>query len=525
MTMLDVQSLDNRATVLTFAVILAMVIYKQIKNSTSISTTAPAAASVPNPLPPGSIKSMSAFRECIRAEKQMATVDKYGNVFMVKNSFPGIVSSLIIVNDPSIVKELTIRQMNQYHDPYYFSTRADRYCKHIQQVLGKGVTGLKGEEWRWRKVALLKAFHKSTMMNPKRALLDVVLKEGRQLCLELDKAASDGEAVAVDLLTTKAAAGVILFFLFGRQLEFDSKEMRESATLLMECLVTMLSNPLYNMQKYVPGTKASKLEEEKFQAHKIIDSIVAPEIQRLLDEHTGKIPVHSERKPGSVIATLIEQEPRFLEGGVESMIAEARVLVLAGFDTTAHSVAFALGMLAQRKDLAESLALEGKRILETGSSNFIYSSNVVQQGMNDASIYKNFFLESTRLYPLIPTMRGECRQDINVKSSDGTSYRFPKGASIFFPNVALQRHVENPEEIRPDRWDVPMCQQPFLHTFQNGPHACPGKPLSLLESQVFLMLAATHFEFDFISGKKVEFEESILLRPKNGMPLLVKRRT
>mmetsp|Transcript_16920 Transcript_16920/g.25394 ORF Transcript_16920/g.25394 Transcript_16920/m.25394 type:complete len:543 (-) Transcript_16920:103-1731(-) len=499
---------------------------KEHKNATSTSTS--------YPLPPEGITSLSEFLKCIKADKQIETVEKYGNVFMMKSPLPGIIPLQIVVTDPSVVKELTIRQMNQYHDPCNFTTRTDQFCKLVQNVVGKGVTGVKGHEWRWRKVALLKAFHKSAMMDPKLGLLDVVLEEGRQLCLALDIAALDQGAVEVDVLTTKAAVGVVLFFLFGRKLEFDTEEVRESAELLMECLGAMLFNPFYNVQKYFPGTKASKLEQGKLRAHEIIDSVVAPEIKRLLDEHAGKVPMHPGRKPGSVIATLLEQEPRFVEGGVDSMIAEARVFVQAGFETTAHSLAFALGMLAERKDLAESLAREGKRILgdtatatdtDTSKANdFMYSSNVVEQGMRDAPIYKNFFLESVRLYPLAPSLGGECRQDIDVKTSDGISYRFPKGASLIFLNVPLQRHVENPEEIRPERWDVPMSQQPFLHTFQNGAHACPGKPLSLLEGQVFLMLIATHFEFDFATGNKVEFEDNLLLRPKDGMPLIVKRR-
>jgi len=528
MTFLDVEYLeDNRTALLVLtsavAILLAVTISKKVNNKEHKS-----AISTSYPLPPEGIKSFSEFLKCIKADKQMETVEKYGNIFMVKSPLPGILPLQIVVNDPSVVKELTIRQMNQYHDPCNFTTRTDPFCKNVQQVLGKGVTSMKGEEWRWRKVALLKAFHTSAMMDPKRGLLDVVLEEGRQLCLALDIAALGHGAVEVDVLTTTATIGVVLFFLFGRKLEFDTEEVRESSALLMECLGAKFVNPFFNLQKYFPGTKASKLEQGKLRANEIVDSVVAPEIQRLLDEHAGKVPVHPDRKPGSVIATMIEHEPRFVEGGVDSMIAEARAFVQAGFETTAHSLAFALGMLAARKDLAESLAQEGKRILRVTDTSkvkdFVYSSDVVEQGMKDTLIYKYFFLESVRLYPLAPSLGGECRQDIDVQTSDGIFYRFPKGASVFFPNVALQRHVDNPEEIRPERWDVPMSQQPFLHTFQNGAHACPGKPLSLLEGQVFLMLVATHFEFDLPIGNKVEFEDKLLLHPKDGMPLLVKRR-
>ena len=48
---------------------------------------------------------------------------------------------------------------------------------------------------------------------------------------------------------------------------------------------------------------------------------------------------------------------------------------------------------------------------------------------------------------------------------------------------------------------------------------------TVLEGRVFLLLAAMQFKFEFPEGmEKVEFEDNMLLRPRDGMPLLVKRR-
>jgi hypothetical protein len=48
----------------------------------------------------------------------------------------------------------------------------------------------------------------------------------------------------------------------------------------------------------------------------------------------------------------------------------------------------------------------------------------------------------------------------------------------------------------------------------------------MLEGQIFLLLAAVQFKFAFPEGgggtTKVECKESLLLRPKDGMPLIVK---
>jgi cytochrome P450 len=279
------------------------------------------------------------------------------------------------------------------------------------------------------------------------------------------------------------------------------------------------------------------MERRKYKAWKIIDNICAPEIQTLLDEHAGKRPVHEHRKPGSVLASLIANEPRFVQQGrgVSCMIAEARVFVQAGFETTAHSLAFCMGMMAERPDLANQMADLGKSILD---KNDLYNAETILAHLEDssstdnasaaaASLVKNFFLESVRLYPLAPALGGACTQDVTVTTTLGKTVHLAKGTAVTFPNIPLQRQLDDsPDSVIPERWNVmPVTRQPFLHTFQTGAHACPGRPLSMLEGQVFLLLVATQFEFSFPPGiAKVEYEDNLLLRPKNGMPLLVKKR-
>lgn len=57
---------------------------------------------------------------------------------------------------------------------------------------------------------------------------------------------------------------------------------------------------------------------------------------------------------------------------------------------------------------------------------------------------------------------------------------------------------------------------------------CPGKPLSLLDGHVFLLMAATRFQFEFSKDGEtmhVEYSDDLLLRPKDGMPLAVQKRS
>jgi len=486
----------------------------------------------PNLPPPG-----PTFQEYLEVLKQKRGTElqeewniKYGPCFTIRSPSTLLIPNIVVVADPPTVRELTIKQANMYRDPSRFTTRSPAFAAATRNAVGTSVTGLVGEEWRWRKDALIREFHRSRLLSDDRGLLDVMIREGKRLCDDLDVASERDEAVAVDVLTTRAAVGVVLFFLFGRRLDFDPEEMRDAAKDLLDYLGFQLGNPLHFVLKYLPFSQSWDAERKKRRAWAVVDNIVRPEIEQLVAEADGA-PVPNDRMPGSVLASLIAKEPRFTSGGVSSMIAEARVFVQAGFETTAHSLAFALGMLAERPDLADRINMEGTAALRGDISKVSVPS--MKSALENTPTAKHVFLEAVRMFPLAPALGGLCTDDIVISPSGSSeTYGLRKGTALLFQNLVLQRHPKyargsgDPNVIEPERWNAKPSEQPFLHTFNNGPHSCPGKPLSMLEGHVFLLMAATQFKFEFPPDavKKVEYEEDILLRPKGGMRLIVRKR-
>ena len=527
---------NNSAAVIVtiIACFASLIFFKAKKNSTTEKK--------PHPLPPNGPSFQQMFLEGgLQAQNQLEIVKAYGTTFTIPSPLPLLIPNQVVICEPAVVKELCIKQANMYRPPSNFTTRTDVFGKAVQKVAGRGVTGLKGDEWQWRKKALLKEFHRNKLLSDEKGLLQVIIDKGRHLCQKLQDASEKGEVVEADVLTTEATVGVVLFFLFGRQLQFDTKKVRLAAKQMIECLLARLTDPLYEVKKYIPTTSAYQTEITLKHSQKVVDDVVGSEVDLMLEEYYGRVDVHQDRKKGSVIATLIENEPRFREHGKQSMLAEeARVLVQAGFDTTAHSLAFTMGMMAERPDLADSMAECGKNAFGLPDEvkmndivhndelwNEYFSVDKMKDALEKTQIVNNFFHESLRLYPLVPSLGGLCTGDVVIETKHGKKYTLPNGTATLFLNVPLQRvHLSKPNEIIPDRWNTEHVRdQPFLHTFQNGPHICPGKPLSLLEGRVFLLLIVMLFEFDFNEGtSKVEFEDSGLLRPKDGMLLIVKKR-
>ena len=504
-------------------------------------------------------------------DKQLEWHEKYGSIFMIPSPLKGIVPSFCCISDPQITKELTITRTNQNRPPYSFQTRTELFAKAVRESVGASLAGSIGNEWKWRRTAFLKEMHKSKLFNEERNLLKEIYTIGEEkLCHQLEQAAISKVPIQVDIIATEAAMDTILFFLFGKVLVgYNPNDVRQAAKDTLSYMITSLMDPLFFIKKYIPGTTANQTLRKRNAAWKVFDTLVKDEILIMIEEAkqgtdtgTGTPPSSCRRYPGSILESWFKNEPKFYERNLDPILGEVRGMVLAGFETTAHALAYSMGMMAERPDLSDKLyeistnAILQKKRKNGTIDNYDNSNEYYSHLLDSTSYVKNFFMEALRLYPLAPSLGGECTEDIvisvpihtgdnnsnntndggvddtNTTTSNQQEQKFtlPKGTNCLFLNFAMQRnsnYLDRPNEIDPDRWEKQLQQQqPFLHTFNNGPHACPGKPLSLLEGQIFLTQIASKFKFEFPPGiDRVMYDEQMLLRPKDGMPLIVTKRT
>jgi cytochrome P450 len=337
---------------------------------------------------------------------------------------------------------------------------------------------------------------------------------------------SGGSPVQIDLLTTQIAADVVLYMLFGRDVPFDPNLIRDSTSIVTQMLMHCAMTPYHAFMRYIPGTSCWNMDRRRDAAWKALDDTVADEVRSVLNE-LDQPPLTAEqdlrvqrRSPGAALPSLCRNETNYSSVGLAALVAEVRVLLLAGFETTAHGLSFAFGHLALHPDIADQIASEGRAMWDT-LTNENASSKEIQQALDEAPTAKYLFLETVRLYPLAPTLAGMVKEDLTVTTGSGSCYRLEKKTKVLFMNQVLNR--ECTDKFTLDHWKHEPY--PFLNTFNTGVHVCPGKNLSLFEAHVFLLMAVTQFTFEHPSADKaMESTGHILLQPVDGMPLLVRRR-
>ena len=187
---------------------------------------------------------------------------------------------------------------------------------------------------------------------------------------------------------------------------------------------------------------------------------------------------------------------------------------IAGYDTTANTLAFACYCLATNQDVQEKLVeeidtvLQGKKYQLDDTSKLVYLDR--------------FLNEVLRLYGAASRFNRVAREDIIING-----IFIPKGTDVTVPVCGLHRNPKywpDPEKFDPDRFtDENKKKRPEYSfvPFGIGPRHCIGMRLALLEAKMALVSMIQNFTFAPCEKTEipVEFENAGIVRAKNGIHL------
>jgi cytochrome P450/nitrite reductase/ring-hydroxylating ferredoxin subunit len=178
----------------------------------------------------------------------------------------------------------------------------------------------------------------------------------------------------------------------------------------------------------------------------------------------------------------------------EVIFGNAMTMLLAGEDTTAYTLVWAVHHLCDAPDAASRLRAESDALrggkdaapddIET-ANRLVYAGAVANEAM--------------RLKPVAPTILLEANHDVVIGD-----VAVPKGTWVSLhtrPPALDSRNFSDPMAFRPERWldadatggvHDPSANIPF----GSGPRICPGRTLALLEMKVVLSMLFGDFDVE-----------------------------
>ncbi len=220
-----------------------------------------------------------------------------------------------------------------------------------------------------------------------------------------------------------------------------------------------------------------------------------------------------------ILASLLEAaDPETGEKFSRSeLVDQIAVMFLAGHETSASSLAWALYLIAMRPDIQARMHSEAAAVFAGRKPEF--------SDMKRLKLARDVFRETLRLYPPVPLISRDATRKTKLRDK-----LVKKGAMVFISPWLIHRHRklwDRPDVFDPDRFADPASKESLRAgyiPFSAGPRVCLGASFAMQEATLILAYLALHYRFEPVSHHTPVPAMRLSLRSKNGIRLKIFRR-
>jgi cytochrome P450/nitrite reductase/ring-hydroxylating ferredoxin subunit len=387
----------------------------------------------------------------------------------------------VAISDPHLINEL----LRARPETFRRSANMDRI---ISEVGIKGVFNAEGEAWRPQRKLSVAALAQRNL----RQLYPCIRTVAGRLKKRWERSANAAEPPDFVDDLRRFTVDVTMLIAFGYDVntveQADDKIQRE-----LEIIFPAINRRLFALfpiWRVVRSPSDRRLE-------RALKSVRAWLIG-LVDEARGRLEADPDRahKPSNfleaMLAAVDEQGRPFAD---DVIISNLMTMLLAGEDTTANTLAWAVHHLCDSPEWVTELRREADEAL--GAIDVAENVDVANE-LASAGAVAN---ETMRLRPVAPVGLF----DANVDTALG-DYHISEGTTvIILPRLPAldQTNFVDPLAFRPQRW---MEHQSGAHEvsanapFGSGPRMCPGRSLALLEMKAFLSMLYKSFDVERVGN-------------------------
>ncbi len=196
--------------------------------------------------------------------------------------------------------------------------------------------------------------------------------------------------------------------------------------------------------------------------------------------------------------------------------SEAVTLFLAGHETTANTMAWAIYLLSQAPAAEARLVAEARGVLGGRAAGH---DDLARLPFTRAVVE-----ETLRLYPPVPMLARQAQQDLAIGDA-----AVRRGDIVMVVPWLLHRNPtlwDQPDAFLPERF-LPGAVLPDRHAyvpFSLGPRVCTGAQFGLAEAVICLATLLQDFRLRLAPGAVVQPVSRLTLRPGPALPMVLARR-
>ncbi|WP_370274392.1 cytochrome P450 [Pseudooceanicola nitratireducens] len=395
-----------------------------------------------------------------------------------------------LVNQPELVKTVLKDRPKDF-------PKSDRIGEGLRPLLGNSVFLTNGPTWERQRRIIDPAFEGGRLRDTFPAMLAAA-----EACVAR-LATKTNQPLEIEAETSHVAADVIFRTLFSVPIEHET-----AAQVFARFRDYQRSSPILNLAAFVP------LPRWFPRMHRRATLRAARDIRRLITDLTAarQDQIAKGTAPDDLATKIMTT--RDPETGAcfdtQEMVDQVAIFFLAGHETSASALAWALYLVATHPDWQETLAQEARAL---DAPDFA--------ALGQLRLARDTFREALRLYPPVPMMVREttCPEGFRDRT-------LPKGAQVVLSPWHLHRHTrlwDNPDGFDPTRWQTEngkTCLRDAFIPFSAGARVCPGAGFAMVEGPLLLSMILRHFRITATGAPPVPIAH-LTVRARDGIHLVL----
>jgi cytochrome P450 len=399
-----------------------------------------------------------------------------------------------LMNQPELVKTVLKDRPDDF-------PKSDRIGEGLRPLLGNSVFLTNGAAWKRQRRIIDPAFEGGRLRETFPAMWDAAEAAAARLESHV------GRDLEIEAETSHAAADVIFRTLFSIPIEHHLARQ-----VFDEFRRYQRSQPILNLGAFLPLPRWMPRLFRKDTRHsaarirRLITELTADRMDRIADgtapdDLATKIMTTTDPETGETFST-------------EEMVDQVAIFFLAGHETSASALAWALYLVATHPEWQDRLATEAQSLREPDFA-----------AVSRLKISRDVFRETLRLYPPVPMMVRETTCPERFRDREVTP-----GAQLVLSPWHLHRHERlwnNPDGFDPARWKTEngrKCQKDAYIPFSAGARVCTGAGFAMVEGPLLLSRILRDFRVTAVEGRTPVPVAHLTVRSRAGIWLRLERR-
>ncbi len=402
---------------------------------------------------------------------------------------------LIAINDPDLYDHVMVRNHNAYERSFHF--------KNQRVLFGRGMISTDGEEWAKKKARGAPAFNRDVL----KKVVPLSTGTTKRFLEGWELAAKENRALPLMPEIQMLTISIISQALFSVDVDRDKtgpicEAFRDAGWALRKRNTAIIPLPLW-----IPTPNNRELLRiQKAMAKFVNDKMEARQELKSQGQTTSDILDIVTRSKGWEDMSSKERD---------ELIGDCRTLLVAGFETTALTLTWALYLLSRHPEVAKKWHEECDRVLQGREPTW--------EDLDKLTYTKQIALETMRLYPVVFTQPRTCIQEDVLGG-----FRIKKGSILLLSVYGMQRlkkYWDRPDEFDPDRFAEgrEWPKQAYM-PFGKGKHTCIGNNMAIYEMQVILSMIGNRFELKRTDSDEVKIKSTIVLVPEREIHFIPRKR-